>query len=213
MMKISDGLEYLYIKIFHCFKILSYSHSDDISYILHRILSSINRLASNLNISQSNSTSDSNTTISRPTFSIFINEPPPSEDGVLGDQTISAIFGSNVSEINNLNNGMFSSAPDQANSSASVFLSADFFQNLQETTILNDTNVRPRLVTVVYLLNSPLFPSMANLTLGSGNQSNSSRLMRGSVVFSLSRAENQGAPPTNLTTPVCFFFQTSEVSS
>lgn len=182
--------------------------------LILRILASINTLASNV-IIQSNSSGIANTSLSmtfpRQTFTIYVYEPPvPLQNATPPSLTISAVYGEDVNSISDLTNGFLSDTM-QTDSSASVFLNTEFFEELRNTTILNDTNTRTRIITVLYLLDSPFFPSVRkSQNQGGGNESELFR--RGSVVFTVARAENQGPPPSDLDPPIRFTFQSSTVS-
>lgn len=140
--------------------------------------------------------SDENTTSSlllvRDNFAVFIEETETNSNGMFMNLLIQAIIESDDS---------FSITSDdeasEEDNAASVFLTAGFFEFLNDTGLTNDL---PRIETIVYEQNSPLFQDQSPVFP-----------IVGGVILSVSRSLSQGPPPDNLSDPILFNFETNQV--
>ena len=134
-----------------------------------------------------------NVTLARENFAVLAVEPQPDSSGQIESFVVQVEVGEPLSNASDFNNAVFSSSLlPSGDPLAYVVMNENLIQVIQNTSSEPDQD--PRLIFVVYEINSPLFQDP------DGNET-------GSVIFSVLRSPEQGPPPTNLDEPVMFQFQ------
>ena len=134
-----------------------------------------------------------NGTLARENFAVLAVEPQPDSTGQIESFVVQVEVGEPLSNASDFNNAVFSSSPlPSGDPLAYVVMNENLIQALQNTS--NEPDQDPRLIFVVYEINSTVFQDP------NGNET-------GSVVLTVLRSPEQGPPPTNLDEPVMFQFQ------